>query len=183
MRKDDILSRSQPRMMGFIWEEAMKTVSKALITLGLLAGGGVGAMADTIWTLNDIDFNNGNQATGWFSTDPTGTIIDGFSIQVTGPDSADAFTAAIMPSTYLANTPPEIGIANSDWSEYVDLYLASPLTGAGGTIDITGGYDCPGCGTLIVNSDHRPSITGVASTPEPSSIPFLAGGVMVLAFV
>src|SRR3984957_18241031 len=106
----------------------MKTFSKITIGLGLLLGSGVCAMADTIWTLNDVYFSNGNQATGWFSTDPTSTTIDGFSIQVTGPDTADAFTAAIMPDTYLANTPPEIGIANSDWSEYVDFYLASSLT-------------------------------------------------------
>ena len=161
----------------------MKAFSKALIVMGLLAGSGVYAMADTIWTLNDIFFDNGNQASGWFSTDATGSTIDDFSIQVTGPDSADAFTAAIMPSTYLGNTPPEIGIANSDWSEYVDFYLASSLTSAGGTIAVTGGYDCPGCGTLLVNSDHAPSITGVAATPEPSSVPFLGAGVILMGII
>ncbi len=161
----------------------MNIFFKATIGLGLLIGSGVCATADTIWTLNDVFFNNGNEATGWFTTDPTSTIIEDFSIVVSGSDSADAFTAAIMPSTYLANTPPEIGIANADWSEYVDLYLASSLTSAGGTINLTGGYDCPGCGTLIVNSDRRPSVSGVVETPEPSAIPFLAAGLLVMGFV
>jgi hypothetical protein len=88
-----------------------------------------------------------------------------------------------MPDTYLANTPSEIGIANSDWSEYVDLYLASPLTSAGGKIDLTGGYDCPGCGVLRLNSDFRPAVIGAAVTPEPSSLPFLAAGAILVGMV
>jgi hypothetical protein len=161
----------------------MKTFSKAMIGLGLLMGSGVCAMADTMWTLDDVFFSNGNQATGWFTTDPTSTMIESFSIQITGPDAADAFTAAIMPDTYLANTPPEIGIANSDWSKYVDLYLASSLTSAGGPIALTGGYDCPGCGVLRVNADFRPKVIGTEVTPEPSSIPFLGAGVILMGFV
>jgi len=160
----------------------MKIFSKLTIGLGLLLGSGVCAMADTIWTLNDVYFSNGNQATGWFSTDPTSTTIDDFSIQVTGPDTADAFTAAIMPDTYLANTPPEIGIANADWSEYVDLYLATPLTSGGGTINLTGGYDCPGCGVLDT-TNYTPSVSGVASTPEPSAIPLMGAGLLLMGTV
>ena len=53
----------------------MKIFSKLTIGLGLLLGSGVCAMADTIWTLNDVYFSNGNQATGWFSTDPTSTTM------------------------------------------------------------------------------------------------------------
>ena len=159
----------------------MKIFLKAIIGGALLLGSGVCAMADTIWTLDDVFFNNGNSATGWFITDPTSTMIESFSITVAGPDSADAFTAAIMPDTYLANTPPEIGIANSDWSEYVDLYLASSLTSAGGTIDLTGGYDCPGCGVLKVDGDFRPRVIGSAVTPEPSTVPFLGAGLALVA--
>ncbi|MGP0072189.1 MAG: PEP-CTERM sorting domain-containing protein [Bryobacteraceae bacterium] len=159
----------------------MKILLKAMIGGALLLGSGVCAMADTLWTLDDVFFNNGNEATGWFITDPTSTIIESFDITVSGADSADAFTAANMPDTYLANTPPEIGIANSDWSEYVDVYLASPLTSAGGTIDLTGGYDCPGCGVLNVDSDFRPRVIGSAVTPEPSTVPFLGAGLALLA--
>jgi len=161
----------------------MKTFSRVVIGLGLAIGSGACAMADTIWTLNNVYFSNGNEATGWFETNPAGSTIDNFSIQVTGPDAAAAFTAANMPESYLANTPPEIGIANSDWSDYVDVYLASSLTSAGGTIDLTGGYDCPGCGVLVVNSDFTPSVTGVAATPEPSTIPLLGAGLAFMGFV
>jgi len=158
----------------------MKILKSAMIGLGLLMGSGVCAMADTIWTLNNVFFDNGNQATGWFATDPSTSVIDSFSITVNGPDTADAFTAAQMASAYLPNT---IGIANSDWSKYVDLYLSAPLTSAGGTVNISSGYDCPGCGTLLINADHTPSVTGIASTPEPASIPFLGAGVVLMGFV
>jgi hypothetical protein len=158
----------------------MNIFLKAMIGVALLLGSGVCAMADTIWTLDDVYFSNGNEATGWFITDPTSTMIESFSITVGGADSADAFTAAIMPDTYLANTPPEIGIANSDWSKYVDVYLASPLTSAGGTIDLTGGYDCPGCGVLRDDSDFRPRVIGTAETPEPSTVPFLGAGLALV---
>jgi hypothetical protein len=159
----------------------MKIFSKAMLGLGLLMGSGVCAMADTIWTLNDIDFTDGNTATGWFITDPSTSIIESFSIVVSGPDSATDFTANVMSSAYLPN---EIGAAlDPGFSPYMDLYLASALTSAGGTVDITSGYDCPLCGVLIVNSDHRASVTGVAETPEPSTIPFLGAGVILLGFV
>jgi hypothetical protein len=161
----------------------LKILSKVIIGAALLLGSVVCSMADTMWTLDDVFFTNGNEATGWFITDPTSTHIESFSIQVTGSDSADAFTAAIMPDTYLANTPPEIGIANSDWSEYVDLYLASSLTSAGGTIDLTGGYDCPGCGVLRDDSDFRPRVIGSAVSPEPSTIPALGAAVILMGMI
>src|SRR5579863_4389719 len=112
----------------------MKVFSTVMIALGLFVGSGVCAMADTIWTLNDVDFSNGNTATGYFITNPTVTAIDGFSIQVTGPATAADFTATVMVNAYL---PSEIGIANPGFTEYVDLYLASALTNAGGTINIS----------------------------------------------
>ncbi len=47
---------------------------------------------------------------------------------VTGPDTGADFTATQMSSAYLPST---IGFAGNDWAQYVDLYLASPLTSGG----------------------------------------------------
>jgi hypothetical protein len=81
----------------------------------------------------------------------------------------------VLSSAYLAD--PEIGIfAPSPSLAYVDLFPASFLTNAGGTISLTSGFDCPsegGCQTLIATDDAE--IIGV--TPEPGS-----GGLMLLGF-
>jgi hypothetical protein len=160
----------------------MKAVSRVMIGLGLLIGSGACAMADIVWTLNDVflqyPHNGGiNEVTGNFTTDNSVDTIESFSIVIAGPETDGTFTAAQMVNDYLPNT---IGIANSDFSEYVDLYLSSPLTSAGGTVDIGSGFDCPGCGTLLVDADHTPTVTGVASTPEPSAIPFLGAGLLLM---
>jgi hypothetical protein len=153
----------------------MRIAFKALIVLGLLVASGSYARADDIvWTFNDVTFTNGNTLTGSFTTNSAVTQVLSVSAVISGPDSADAFTAALVDSAYL---PTEIGLATSSWSEYADLYPASDLTSAGGVIDLTGGYDCPGCGVLVINADNTPTIDGVdPSVPEPSSAALLGIG-------
>ena len=148
----------------------MKLLSRTMIVLGLLMVSGACATAQEVqWTLEDITFSNGNAATGSFVTDYAAPSkvwsIDSFSISVTGSDTASEFTAANMSSDYL---PYTIGFANSDWSEYVDLYLAKGtwLHPSGGTFSIGSGFDCPGCGTLV-SAGHHPEVVGVP-IPEPS---------------
>jgi hypothetical protein len=85
-----------------------------------------------------------------------------------------------MPSNYLPGT---IGIFNSDYSKYVDLYPVTNLTSAGGTVDIASGFDCPTCGVLLDNADHQPKVIGAAATPEPSALPFLGAGVIGMVIV
>jgi len=47
----------------------MKTIPRAMVILGLLIGCGISAMAtDITWTLNNVAFNDGNVATGSFTT-------------------------------------------------------------------------------------------------------------------
>lgn len=150
----------------------MRTGFKAMIILGLLIGSAFTAAADTKWTLVDVAFDNGNVANGWFLVNPALNAYDGYSLTVTGPASSAAFTATVVVSAYLPNT---IGFANSDFSEYAVLYLTSPLTNVGGIVPISLGYDCPGCGTLLLaNSGHDPHLYGV--TPEPSALLLLATG-------
>lgn len=142
-----------------------------MIVLGLLLGTGISAMADTTWILQDIAFDNGNTATGWFTTTRSTAWwnlgvweIGDFSIEVSGPASSAAFTAATMVDSYLPGT---IGFANSGWTEFVDLYLTSSLATApsgGDSIPVKGGFDCPGCGTVLLpSSGHNPE---VVNAPE-----------------
>ncbi|MGO9273639.1 MAG: PEP-CTERM sorting domain-containing protein [Terriglobia bacterium] len=155
----------------------MKTVSRAIAILGLLIGSCTCAMAGGItWTFSDVVFNNGNSVTGSFVTDSSITTIESFSIVINGT-APGAFTPALMVDSYL---PGVIGIANSGFSEYVDLYLTSDLTSAGGTVPISSGFDCPTgtCGVLLTGSGYDPTVNGVATaaTPEPSAILLLGSG-------
>ncbi|HEX5228266.1 MAG TPA: PEP-CTERM sorting domain-containing protein [Bryobacteraceae bacterium] len=166
----------------------MKIFGKALLGVGLLLGTGVCAMADIVWTFNDVVFQQTfwpdttyqNELTGSFTTDDAVTHVESFNLNVTGNLASGLFTPAQMVDSYLPNT---IGIADASFSDYIDLYLNSPLTSAGGTIDIGSGFDCTGCGTLLVNSDHRPTVTGVAATPEPTTLPVLGAGAVLVFFV
>lgn len=162
-----------------------KTVSRAIIAAGLLLGIGLPAMADITWTLKDVTFDNGNKVSGSFTTNDAVTAVDSFAISITGAAANAEFTPALMVNAYLPNT---IGMASADWSTYVDLYLAAPLTSAGGTVDITGGYDCPSglrCGVLLLG---QPEVIGLTATsnpastplPEPSPIAFLAGASILI---
>jgi len=178
----------------------MMFLPRLTLIVGLLIGSCSWLMADDVkWTLNDVVFSNGNTATGYFVTDysappwapkkPVWSIVS-FSINVSGPQSAsaDAFSAAVMASSYL---PGEIGIAASGWSKYVDLYLGSNLTTSGGIIPIDNitagsgyaGYDCGNgaCGTLLLNAaGPGPTLNG-DPLPEPSPILLLVVGSVPLA--
>jgi hypothetical protein len=157
----------------------MRTVSKVMIILGLLIGSAFSAMADTKWTLSDVVFDNGNTATGWFLVNPTLTGYDGYSITVTGPALGATFTATIAVDAYL---PVLLGFANSDFSRYLALVPATPLTNAGGTIPLVFGVDCPGCGTMLLPADgHNPEVIA-ATTPEPSALLLLTTGLGPAAF-
>lgn len=161
----------------------MKVLAKVLIGTGLLLGSGVYAMADIIWTFNDVYFEqNGdvNELTGSFMTDDAVTQAEDINLTITGDLASGIFTPAQMVDSYLPDT---IGIADATFTDYIDLYLDSPLTSAGGTVDIGSGFDCEGCGTLRVGGDYAPSVTGVEATPEPATIPVIgAGAVLLLLF-
>jgi hypothetical protein len=150
------------------------TLSRSAILLALAS---IPAAANVLWTLNDVTFNSGDTATGWFLTDDAVSQYLGFNIVISGPLTAEDFTVTQMTSSYLPGT---IGAANGDFSQYMDLVLATDMTGAGGTVAISSGFDCAGgCGTLVVNPDTE--VTGVFVAPEPSTgLLFLAAFVFLV---
>jgi len=157
----------------------MSKISKVLIVLGLLVGCSVGAIAGEIkWSLNDVVFDNGNTATGYFITD-SNLMVQSFSLMVSGPTGSQDFIATVFVQPYLPGT---VGFANSDFSKYVDLYLTSPITSNGGTESFYLGFDCGpvgGCGTLLVDSDFHPEVIGTPIS-EPSVLLILGGSLAVL---
>lgn len=151
--------------------------SRAIIACGLLLAAGIPAMADITWTLNGVAFDNGNTVAGSFTTNDAVTAVDSFSLAISGPATDADFVPAVMVDSYLPDT---IGIADASWSAYVALYLATPLTSAGGVVDIASGYDCPSgstCGTLLLGGTPEvlgPSVAfaapDIARLPEPSPV-------------
>jgi hypothetical protein len=158
----------------------LKTLTKLTAISGLALGFAACASAQVTWTLNDVFFNNGNSATGSFVTNSS-LEVTSYSLVVSGPTTPQAFTASIFVDDYLPSQ--ELGFASSGFSDYVDLYFASPLTNAGGTIPFVPGlygigFDCGGgggCGTLLIGGGYTPELIG--STPEPAT-----GGLLLLGF-
>ncbi len=154
----------------------MKILARGLVIVGLLIACSIGAMAGSggiDWTLNNIAFSDGNTATGYFITNTAVNQIIGFSIVVSGPDHNADFVATEMVSAYLPN---EVGAADAGFLQYMDLILSSPLTSSGGVVNIAQGFDCPGCGVLVLTDD--PTIKGDPLS-EPSALVILGGGLAI----
>ncbi len=157
----------------------MQFLRSAKLFLCVIFGFAARASAQVTWTLKDVTFTNDNRASGTFTTNAALNGFLSFSLAVTGSDSAAAFVATQMDDAAL---PKIVGFANSDFSEYVALFTASPFTNTGGTIPLVNpsatlqSVDCPGCGVLIINSNTE--LIGV--TPEPPSGRLMLVGVAEL---
>lgn len=144
----------------------------AIVAVGL--GFATCASAQTSWTLTDVTFNDGNTASGTFTLNASLNLVS-FSLSVTGPDTARDFTANVFDTAVL---PTKVGFAlDPGFTPYVDLVLATALTNAGGTIAISSGVDCPGCGTV------EPGAELIGITPEPASMVLFGTGLLVAGLV
>ncbi len=107
-----------------------------------------------IWTLN-ATFADGGTAAGFFTLDPDGKTFSNWDVSTTGGNASVFFPFEFTPAgsllSFLSNDPTGLTIAFQSFasfpdplvgmSEQLDLFadLASPLEGAGGTINISPG--------------------------------------------
>ena len=165
-----------------------KQITKLMALAGFIAGFATYASADTIWNV-DATFSYdslSNTATGTFELDPSLNLV-GWDITVDGSNAAadDEYT----PGDSIAIFPDltHLDFYDGSTNQYINLYLDSPLTNAGGNITLLygdgGATDnstivCAGCGTLVSGA------VSTAATPEPSLIGLLSGaGILGLAFL
>jgi hypothetical protein len=166
----------------------MKTLTMLLTLSGLVAGSATFLAADTIWDVNaTFDYDGlSNTETGTFELSPTLSLVT-WDITVTGTNAAadNEYTPADSIAIYPDST--HLDFYDGATNQYANLYFASPLTNAGGSISLLygdGGQTdnstivCNGCGTLVSGS------VSTTATPEPSSIGVLTGaGILGLALL
>jgi hypothetical protein len=177
-------------LKGFWVETKGKTmknvIAKVLTLAGLAAGFAALASADTIWYVDgSFDYDGlTNSVSGTFALDPTLALL---TYDVTVDGSNLVADNEYTPGNSIAIHPDQTHLDFYDGStnQYLDLYFASPLSNAGGTISLLAGDDgadssstiaCPGCSVLVSGTV---STTAPSPAPEPASIG-LASGVGVL---
>jgi hypothetical protein len=164
---------------------------RMLLITAFLAGFCTCASADVLWTL-DVTFTDGLTGVGTFvTTGGSGAVAPTFvSWDVTfagGTAEHDFIDSSTGTGTMGVEFPPnifwptdteeELSFAAPGFTPYVDFYLATPLTEAGGSIlfEGVGADSCDGtCYTL--NPDHPETLVGLV--PEPGAV-FLLGTIVI----
>jgi hypothetical protein len=150
---------------------------RSLLGLTLSFGLAVGAHAAIItYTLDDVVFSDGGQASGWFSTNSTTGDVVAFDVATTtGSALQGALYNAATSYVYCnrCNSPPNsFAIDLDNNSRYIAMTFLDPLTSYGrDPVEISTGYyenyECLDC------NPYRVIVSGaavsVASVPEPAS--------------
>jgi hypothetical protein len=158
-----------------------------LALISLLLGTSMCALADTTWDLNNVTFNDGAKATGFFTMNSTLDGLTDWNITVVGstlaPTSAN-YHYSPPTSNFFDISPIKIEIASNPFAEFLLFVPDTPLTNAGGTVDLAvspESVDCEPegpCGGLVTGSLS----TTFDVAPEPDSF-FLALSVLALFFL
>ena len=162
--------------------DSLKKLAMLLAIAAVVLGFATCASAQTTWTLEDVTFNDGNTAVGSFSLNAALTSSTLISLTVSGSTTtageARDFTANTIAVTP-AGSPTQVDFAyDPGFNPYLDLYFATPLTNAGGVVQLSVGYDCISglCGSLVTGE-----LIGV--TPEPGSMLLFGTGLLGAGFV
>lgn len=162
----------------------MNLGAKLLAAALFFAGFVTYASADTTWTLDATFTYDGmtNTATGTFTVNSGLSAITSWDITVTGTNTLadDTYTSAPPDIVEFPDTT-HIDFYDGNTNQYIDLYLASPLSNAGGTINLLAGDDgettnstvvCAGCGVLDEGT--------LSSAPEPLSLLLFGTGLVAI---
>lgn len=168
--------------------ETILRKSLCMIALvSILLGASMCALADTMWTLNNVTFSDGAKATGFFTMNSSLDGLTDWNITVFGstltPTSAN-YHYSPPTSNFFYITPIKIEVASNPFAEFLLFVPDTPLTNAGGTVDLAvspESVDCEPegpCGGLETGSLS----SMLDMVPEPDSL-FLALSVVALFFL
>jgi hypothetical protein len=164
----------------------MKMSVKLLAVALFFAGFATCASADLTWTV-DATFNynsTNNTATGTFTTNTGLTGLTTWDITVAGSNTLANNVYTPSDSSVIGFDTTHVDLYDGTTGQYLDLYLASPLTNAGGTINLLPGDNgadrnstiaCAGCGTLDVLDANT-----VSAAPEPLSLLLFGTGLVAI---
>jgi PEP-CTERM motif len=164
----------------------VRSANRLLFVAGLLTAFASHLPADTVWNVNATFSYNalGNTATGTFELDPSLNMVT-WNTTVSGTNAAadNVYTPGDSISVYPDST--HIDFYDGTTNQYIDLYLQTGVTNAGGTINLLygdGGASsnstivCAGCGTLVQGT------VSTSSVPEPSSLALVGGAIAAIGF-
>lgn len=156
---------------------------RAAIAGVLLCGASLACAAPVTWQLSGVTFDDGTSASGSFSYDAGTDTVLSYSISVNqGTLPAFTYTGSSASNTCLhiatgngvCNTndaPNELYLGAGDGSQFLELYLASALTDAGGSVAVMASDPFQSYEMAPDDYDYR-LVTGgsVSSVPEPASL-------------
>ncbi len=164
----------------------MRNAARLLLLAGLaLVVSTWRASADTVWDVNATFSYDGltNNASGSFTLDSSLDLVT-WNLMVDGTNTPadNDYTTGDSIAIYPDQT--HLDFYDGGTNQYIDLYFASPLSTAGGTINLLygdGGESsdstivCDGCGTLVSGN-----VSTLSAVPEPSSIAVCLAGMLAL---
>jgi hypothetical protein len=146
----------------------------ATAALALLPAGSSAQAAVITWTLQNVTFDDGGTASGFFDYDTTSGRAENFDITTTGGSELLSFHYDSSSSQFFAAqvyAPNDLLWIESNSLRYLDLGFDGALD-APGTVALTnhGGalgwsYECDNCTDVRYVTDG--SVTGRAAAPEP----------------
>jgi hypothetical protein len=122
-----------------------------------------------------VHFSDGATETGFFTIDSTFTTLTDWNIQVSGSSKGADFDYLPSNSNSFSISSKQVILGDfAVTGDFTELFLSSPMTNAGGTINLAGSSnDCFNgpCGTLVSGqiTTGSGSVTSAATAPEPGS--------------
>lgn len=173
-------TRERGRLMKRITRDLMRAGTRALTFASVFFVSVVCGSASTTWNLVGVHFSDGATETGFFTIDSTFTSLTDWNIQVSGSSKGADFDYLPSDSNTFGVTSTKVVLGDfAVTGDFTELFFATPMTNAGGTINLTGSsLDCFNgpCGTLVSGqiTAGSGSTTSVAASPEPGSFTVLS---------